>query len=81
MVNMIVMPKAKRMEIVMGIQVYLIPRMNLDYKENSGKKSFSCKSKHQYYASQFGEHDCSANNKKIGDYYEYPSSSLFANNL
>ena len=29
----------------MGIQVCLIPWMSFDYKENGGKKSFSCKSK------------------------------------
>ena len=43
--NMIVMPITKRMEIVMSIQVCLISWMNFDYKENGGKKSFSCKSK------------------------------------
>ena len=43
--NMIVMPIAKRMEIVMSIQVCLLPRMNFDYKENGGKKSFPCKSR------------------------------------
>ena len=30
----------KRMEIIMGIQVSLISRMNFDYKENDGKKAF-----------------------------------------
>ena len=30
------------------------------YKENGGKKSFSCQTKHQYHVSQWGEHDCSA---------------------
>ena len=32
--------KNKRMEIVMGIQVCLIPWMNFDYKKNGGKKGF-----------------------------------------
>ena len=35
----------KKMEIIMSIQVCLISQMNFDYKENGGKKSFSCKSK------------------------------------
>ena len=38
--NMIVMPITKLMEIIMGIQVYLISRMNFDYKENGRKKAF-----------------------------------------
>ena len=45
MENMIVMPITKRMEIIMSIQVCLISWMNINYKENRGKKSFSCKSK------------------------------------
>ena len=43
--NMIVVPITKRMEIIMSIQVCLISQINFDYKENGGKKSFSCKSK------------------------------------
>ena len=43
--NMIIVPITKRMEIIMSIQVCLISWMNFDYKENGGKKSFSCKSK------------------------------------
>ena len=38
--NMTVVPKTKRIEIIMSIQVYLISQMNFDYKENSGKKTF-----------------------------------------
>ena len=38
--------------------------MNFGYKENAGKKSFSCKSKATMSCVQLGEHDCSANNKK-----------------
>ena len=44
-------------------------------------KAFLANPKHQYHVSQCGEHDYSANNKKNGDYYEYPSSSHFANEL
>ena len=35
----------KRIKIFMSIQVCLISRVNINYKENGGKKSFSCKSK------------------------------------
>ena len=31
----------KRMVIIMSIQVRIISRMNINYKENPGKKSFS----------------------------------------
>ena len=37
------------------------------------KKAFLANPKHQYRVSQYGEHDCSAHNKKNGNYYEYPS--------
>ena len=42
--NMIVVPIRKRMEITMSIDVCLISRINFDYKENGGKKSFLAKS-------------------------------------
>ena len=42
-------------------------------------KAFLANPKHQYGASQWGEHDCGAHNKKTGDYYEYPSLSNFTN--
>ena len=35
------------------------------------KKAFLVNPKHQYHASQSGEHDYSAHSKKKGDYYEY----------
>ena len=41
------------------------------------RKAFLANSKHQYRVSQCGEHDCSARNKKNGDFYEYPSLSHF----
>ena len=81
MENMIVVPITKRMEIIMGIQVCLISRINFDYKENGGKKAFLANPKHQYHVSQCGEHDCSAHNEKNGDYNEYPSLSHFTNQL
>ena len=41
------------------------------------RKTFLANPKHQDRVSQYGEHDCNANNKKNGDYYEYPSLSQF----
>ena len=79
--NMIAKPITKRMEIVMGIQVCLISWMNFDYKENGRKEAFPANQKHQYHVSQCGEQDCRANNKKNGDYYEYPSLSQFMEEL
>ena len=62
--NKIVMPITKGMEIIISIKVCLLSRMNLDYKENRGKKAFPANPKHQYYVSHYGEPDCNANNKK-----------------
>ena len=42
-------------------------------------KVFLANLKHQDRVSQCGEHDCNANNKKNGDYYEYPNLSHFTN--
>ena len=41
------------------------------------RKVFLAKPKQQYRVSQYREHDCSANNKKNGDYNKYPSLSHF----
>ena len=38
-------PLTKRIEIIASIQVCLISQINFDYRENGGKKNFSCKSK------------------------------------
>ena len=81
MENMIAIPITKKMEIVMGIQVYLISWMNFDYKENGGKKVFLANLKHQYHVSQSGELDCCANNKKNGDYHVHPRLSHFTDEL
>ena len=43
--KMIVVPLTKRVEIIMSIQVCLISRLNINYEENGGKKTFSCESK------------------------------------
>ena len=77
--NMIVMLITKRMEIIMSVQGCLFSRMAFDYKENGGKKAFLAM--HQYCVSQCGEHDYSANNKKNGYYYGYPSLSHFTDEL
>ena len=55
--------------------------MNFDYKENGRKKAFLANPKLQYHVSQCEEHDCHANNKKRGDYYEYPSLSYLTDEL
>ena len=41
------------------------------------RKAFLSNPKCQYRVSQYGEQDCSANNKRYGDYYEYPSLTHF----
>ena len=55
--------------------------MNFDYKENDGKKTFLANTKHENSVSQWEEHNCSAHNKKNGDYYEHPSLSHFTDGL
>ena len=65
------------MEIITSIQDCLISWMNINYRENGEKKAFPRNSKLQYRVSKCRDHDCSAHNKKIGDYYEYPCLSYF----
>ena len=77
--NMIVVPITKRMEIIISVQGCLFLQMTFDYKENGRKKAFLANPMHQYRVSQYGEHDCRANNKMNGDYYMYPSLSPFLN--
>ena len=43
--NMIVRPITRTVEIIMSIQVYLISKMTINYKENGEKKSIYSKSK------------------------------------
>ena len=45
------------------------------------RKAFLANAKHQYRVHQCGEHDCSANNKKNGDYNKCPSLSHFMDEL
>ena len=42
---MIAVTIAKRIEIIMSIDVCFTSQMNFDYKKNGGKKRLSCKSK------------------------------------
>ena len=79
--NMIVVPITKGIEIVIGIQVCLISWMKIDFRENSGKKPFTANLRLQYRASQCGEHDCCANNRKNGDYYMHPCLSHLTDKL
>ena len=41
------------------------------------RKAFHANPKHQYHASQCGEHDFSAYNEKNGHYYDFPSWTHF----
>ena len=43
------------------------------------RKALLANQKHQYRASERGEHDCSARNRKNGDYYKYRSLTHFTN--
>ena len=79
--NMIAVSIIKRMEIITSIEVWPNSWVNINYKENCGKKAFLAIPKHQYHLSQWGEHDYSANNKRNGDYYGYPSLSHFTDEL
>ena len=45
------------------------------------RKAFLPNPKLQDRVSQYGEHNCSAHNKKNVDYYESPCLSLFSNEL
>ena len=74
---MIVVLITKRIGIIRSIQVCLISQVNISYKENGGEKNSSCKSRTPTSCIPMGEHDCSANNKKNGDSYEYPSLTYF----
>ena len=42
------------------------------------RKAFLANPKHPYCVSDYGEHYCSAHNKRNGDYYEYPSLTYFS---
>ena len=79
--NKIVMPITKAMEIIISIQVCLLSQMNLDFKDNGGKKAFPANPKRQYRVSYYGERDCNASNKKNGDCYGYPCLSHFMDEL
>ena len=72
---MIVVPKRKRKEIVTSIQVCLISRMSINYKEKGGKKCFYLQ------IQSINTVHPNVEKKKNGEYYEYPSLSLFMDEL
>ena len=78
--NVIIVPITKRIKIITSIQASLIllfHRWTLIIGKMVETKAFLANPKHQCCLSQSGEYDCSANNKKNGDYYEYPSLPHF----
>ena len=74
---MIVAPITKRTVIIMSIQLCLISWMNINYVGIVERKDFLSNTKDQYDASQCGEDDCSVQNKKNLDYYEYLCLTYF----
>ena len=78
---MFVVHITKKIETITTIQDCLISRMNVNYKENGGKKSFSCKSRASISCIPMWRTWSSANNKMNRDYYEYPSLSHFTDEL
>ena len=69
------------MVIITSVQACLISWMTINYKESGGKKSFLANPKHQYRASQCGEHAIRANNNKNGGCNEHPSLSHLTDEL
>ena len=65
------------MDILQESKFNLFDEQTLIIRKMVERKPFLAKPKNQYHVSQRREHDFSANNKKNGDYYEYPSSSHF----
>ena len=63
------------------LDICLISRMTIKYKECGGKKSFLANPKRQYCVAQCGEHDFGANNKKNGDYYDNLNLSHYTDEL
>ena len=74
---MIVAPNHKKNVECYRIQVWLIGGQTLIIGKTVERKAFLANPKHQYHVSQREKCDCSAHNKKNGDYYEYPSLSCF----
>ena len=64
----------------MGIQVFSFREWTLIIRKMIARKAFLANLKH-YRVSQWEEHDCSANNKKNEDYYEYPSFLILWMNI
>ena len=53
------------------------PRWTLITRKMVERKAFLANLRHQYHVTSCGEHDCSAYNRRNGDYYEYRSLSHF----
>ena len=51
--------------------------MKLIIRKVVERKASPANPKHQYRVPQYEEHDCSALNKKNGDYYKYQSLTYF----
>ena len=69
------------MEIITGIQVFLFHEWTLIISKMIERKAFLANPKYQYRVSQYREQNCSADNKRNGDYCEYPSLSHFMEEL
>ena len=65
---MIVVPITKRIEIIMSINFVSFHGWTLIRRKIVEKKSFLANQKHQCHVSEWGAHDCSAHNKRNGDY-------------
>ena len=55
--------------------------MDINYKENNGKKVFLAIPRHRYHVCRCGEHNCSANEQGNRDSNKYPSLSHFRINF
>ena len=71
--NMIIVPITKRMEIIIGIQVLLILRMNINFKEIGWKKKLLLRNQSSISVYPNKENMFMVpNNKKKEDYYKNP---------
>ena len=78
---MIVVLIRKRMEILTGVKIISFHGLTLITRKIGERKALLANPKLLYHVSQCREHDCSANNKMNGDYYEYLCFSHFMDKL
>ena len=80
--NIIIVPIAKRLDIITSIEVCLISQANINYKKNGGKESFSWKIQIIYivYPNKVNM-IVMPNNKKNRGYCRYPCLSNFSDKL